>query len=72
MLAHLPKADEPVKVLCLLDEINRFGRMDKLKDGFGDLAGYGVHLMPIIQNLGQFYSLYGGRDGSDIFFKTPT
>lgn len=69
MLAHLPKADEPVKVLCLLDEINRFGRMDKLKDGFGDLAGYGVHLMPIIQNLGQFYSLYGGRDGSDIFFQ---
>lgn len=69
MLAHLPKADEPVKVLCLLDEINRFGRMDKLKDGFGDLAGYGVHLMPIIQNIGQFYTLYGGRDGSDIFFQ---
>jgi type IV secretion system protein VirD4 len=69
MLDQLPKADEPIKVLCLLDEINRFGRMDKLKDGFGDLAGYGVHLMPIIQNVGQFYSTYGGRDNTDIFFQ---
>lgn len=69
MLSHLPGEDEPCKVLCLLDEINRFGRMDKLKDGFGDLAGYGVHLMPIIQNIGQFYSTYGGRDQSDIFFQ---
>ncbi|MBX9703477.1 MAG: type IV secretory system conjugative DNA transfer family protein [Silvanigrellaceae bacterium] len=69
MLAHLPGEDEPCKVLCLLDEINRFGRMDKLKDGFGDLAGYGVHLIPIIQNLGQFYSIYGGRDSTDIFFQ---
>ncbi|STX39289.1 type IV secretory system conjugative DNA transfer family protein [Legionella feeleii] len=69
MLSHLPKRDEPYKVLCLLDEFNRFGRMDKLKDGFGDLAGYGVHLMPIIQNLGQFYSLYGGRDATDIFLQ---
>ena len=69
MLNHLPGQDEPCKVLCLLDEINRFGRMDKLKDGFGDLAGYGVHLLPIIQNIGQFYSTYGGRDNSDIFFQ---
>lgn len=69
MLSHLPGQDEPYKVLCLLDEINRFGRMDKLKDGFGDLAGYGIHLMPIIQNLGQFYSIYGGRDSTDIFFQ---
>ncbi len=69
MLDSLPGKDEPCKVLCLLDEINRFGRMEKLKDGFGDLAGYGVHLMPIIQNVGQFYSTYGGRDNSDIFFQ---
>ena len=69
MLDSLPANNEPCKILCLLDEINRFGRMDKLKDGFGDLAGYGVHLMPIIQNVGQFYSTYGGRDNSDIFFQ---
>lgn len=69
MLDNLPGKNELCKVLCLLDEINRFGRMDKLKDGFGDLAGYGVHLMPIIQNVGQFYSTYGGRDNSDIFFQ---
>ncbi|MFJ1269998.1 type IV secretory system conjugative DNA transfer family protein [Legionella lytica] len=69
MLEHLPGPEEPHKVLCLLDEVNRFGRMDKLKDGFGDLAGYGVHLMPIIQNIGQFYSTYGGRDNTDIFFQ---
>lgn len=69
MLDSIPGNDEPHKVLCLLDEINRFGRMDKFKDGFGDLAGYGVHLMPIIQNVGQFYSTYGNRDNSDIFFQ---
>lgn len=69
MLDSIPGHDEPHKVLCLLDEINRFGRMDKFKDGFGDLAGYGVHLMPIIQNIGQFYSTYGSRDNSDIFFQ---
>ena len=69
MLDSLPGNNEPCKILCLLDEINRFGRMDKLKDGFGDLAGYRVHLMPIIQNVGQFYSTYGGRDNSDIFFQ---
>ncbi|MBA3535557.1 MAG: type IV secretory system conjugative DNA transfer family protein [Tatlockia sp.] len=69
MLAELPSTDEPHKALCLLDEFTRFGRMDKLKDGFGDLAGYGVHLIPIIQNLGQFYSVYGSRDNSDIFFQ---
>lgn len=69
MLDSLPSASEPCKVLCLLDEINRFGRMDKLKDGFGDLAGYGVHLMPVIQNVGQFFSTYGGRDNTDIFFQ---
>lgn len=69
MLDKIPESSEPHKVLCLLDEINRFGRMDKLKDGFGDLAGYGVHLLPIIQNVGQFYATYGGRDESDIFFQ---
>lgn len=69
MLDNIPEDDEPHKVLCLLDEINRFGRMDKLKDGFGDLAGYGVHQLPIIQNVGQFFSAYGGRDECDIFFQ---
>ncbi|MBA4697718.1 MAG: type IV secretory system conjugative DNA transfer family protein [Legionella sp.] len=68
MLKALPDENEPHKVLVLLDEFTRFGRMEKLKDGFGDLAGYGVHLMPIIQNVGQFYEHYS-RDGSDIFFQ---
>lgn len=69
MLKSIPGKGEQVKVLCLLDEINRFGRMDKLKDGFGDLAGYGVHLLPVIQNLGQFHATYGGRDNTDIFLQ---
>lgn len=61
--------NEPYKVLCMLDEINRFGRMDKLKTSFGDAAGYGIHHLPIIQNVGQFHSNYGGKDDSDIFFQ---
>ncbi len=69
MTEELPQQNEPYKVLVMLDEFCALGRMDTLKEGFGFLAGYNLHLMAIIQNVGQFYSLYGGRDGSDVFFQ---
>jgi hypothetical protein len=68
MTKNLPAEDEPYKVLVILDEFCALGRMDKLKSGFGFLAGYNVHLMAIIQNVGQFYDVYGGRDKVDVFF----
>jgi type IV secretion system protein VirD4 len=69
MTKNLPTKDEPYKVLAILDEFCALGRMDKLKSGFGFLAGYNIHLMAIIQNVGQFYDLYGGRDKVDVFFQ---
>lgn len=69
MTEKLPQANEPYKVLAILDEFCALGRMETLKKSFGFLAGYHVHLMAIIQNVGQFYDLYGGRDKSDIFFQ---
>jgi type IV secretion system protein VirD4 len=69
LTVNLPTQNEPYKVLALLDEFCALGRMDKLQTAFGFLAGYNVHLMTVIQNIGQFYSLYGGRDNCDIFLQ---
>jgi type IV secretion system protein VirD4 len=69
MTKNLPTENEPYRVLAILDEIANFGRMDILKDSYSYLAGFNVHLMPIIQNLGQFYSVYGGRDNCDVFLQ---
>lgn len=69
MTEELPKKDEPHKVLIMLDEFCALGRMDTIKAGFGFLAGYNIHLMAIIQNIGQFYCLYGNRDSCDVFFQ---
>jgi type IV secretion system protein VirD4 len=68
MTEELPKPDEKYKVLLMLDEFCSLGYMRKVKDGFSYLAGYNIHLMAIIQNIGQFYELYG-HDGSDVFFQ---
>jgi type IV secretion system protein VirD4 len=68
MTEELPKPDEKYKVLLMLDEFCALGYMRKVKDGFSYLAGYNIHLMAIIQNIGQFYELYG-HDGSDVFFQ---
>jgi type IV secretion system protein VirD4 len=69
MTKNIPQQDEPYKILTILDEFCALGRMDKLKTGFGFLAGYNIHLMAIIQNVGQFYDIYGGRDKADVFFQ---
>lgn len=68
MTENLPTLDEPHHVLCMLDEFCALGRMEKLREGFGFLAGFNVHLMAVIQNIGQFYGLYG-KDKSDIFLQ---
>lgn len=68
MTESLPKLDEPHKVLVILDEFCALGRMETVKTGFGYLAGYNLHLIAAIQNIGQFYALYG-RDDSEVFFQ---
>lgn len=46
------------KVLFLLDEFTSIGKL-KIMDRITDLAGYGIRLFCIIQNLGQLNLVYG-------------
>jgi type IV secretory pathway TraG/TraD family ATPase VirD4 len=49
---------QPHAVLFVLDEFYALGRMQLLAKAAGLLAGYGVKLWPIVQNLGQLEELY--------------
>jgi len=69
MTDELPQDDEPFKVLAILDEFCNMGNMPILKRSFSYIPGYNVYLAPIIQNIGQFFEIYGGRDQCDIFFQ---
>lgn len=45
-------------ILMVLDEFYALGRMQLVAKAAGQLAGYGVKLWPIVQNLGQIEELY--------------
>lgn len=44
--------------LCLLDEFATLGRFKVIEESAGYMAGYGLKLVPIIQNIGQVRELY--------------
>jgi type IV secretion system protein VirD4 len=48
-------------VLFVLDEFASLGRMGQIEDAAGQIAGYGVKLWPILQDLGQLKALYKER-----------
>lgn len=48
-------------VLFLLDEFAALGPMRQIEDAAGQIAGYGVKLWPILQDLGQLKALYKDR-----------
>ena len=48
-------------MLFLLDEFAVLGHMRQLEDAAGQIAGYGVKLWPIMQDLGQLKALYRER-----------
>jgi type IV secretion system protein VirD4 len=54
--------DKPV--LLLLDEFAALGRLEPLEQAFGLMAGYGLQLWPILQDLHQLWSVYGERAGT--------
>ena len=56
------RPDEPV--LLLLDEFAALGRLEPLEQAFGLMAGYGLQLWPILQDLHQLWSVYGERAGT--------
>ncbi|TWB21106.1 type IV secretory system conjugative DNA transfer family protein [Nitrospirillum bahiense] len=53
-------------VLFLLDEFAALGRLDMIETALGLLAGYGVQLWPIVQDLSQLRDLYRERWSSFI------
>lgn len=48
-------------VLFVLDEFAALGPMRQIEDAAGQIAGYGVKLWPILQDLGQLKALYKDR-----------
>lgn len=48
-------------VLFVLDEFASLGHMRQIEDAAGQIAGYGVKLWPILQDLGQLKALYRER-----------
>jgi len=48
-------------VLFLLDEFATLGHMRQIEDAAGQIAGYGVKLWPVLQDLGQLKALYKDR-----------
>lgn len=55
------------KCLFMLDEFHSLGRIEEVARAAGLMPGYGVHLWPFLQDLGQLQELYGER-GSHTFF----
>lgn len=53
--------------LFLLDEFHNLGRIDEISKAAGLMPGYGVHLWPFLQDLGQLEDLYG-KAGMMTFF----
>jgi type IV secretion system protein VirD4 len=50
-----------VPVLCVLDEFATLGHLQQVEDAAGQIAGFGVKLWPILQDLSQLKALYETR-----------
>lgn len=50
-----------IPVLFVLDEFAALGHMQSIEDAAGQIAGFGVKLWPILQDLGQLKALYRER-----------
>lgn len=54
------------RCLFILDEFHTLGRMDVVAKGMGLMPGYGLHIWPFLQDLGQLRALYDQE--SETFF----
>lgn len=52
--------------LFLLDEFAALGRLEAVERAIGLMAGYGIQLWPILQDMSQLRDLYGTRAGTFI------
>lgn len=56
----------PGAALFLLDEFAALGRLEAVERAMGLMAGYGLQLWPILQDMSQLKDLYGTRAGTFI------
>jgi type IV secretion system protein VirD4 len=65
-LSRTPRTGDAVgvQVLFLLDEFAALGRLEPIERAYGLMAGYGVQLWAILQDIHQLKSLYGERSGT--------
>ncbi|CDO37978.1 type IV secretory system conjugative DNA transfer family protein [Novosphingobium sp. KN65.2] len=64
---ELPSAGKhSVRLLLLLDEFTRLGRASVIASGFSYVAGYGIRLLPVIQNFAQLDHIYGDKIAKEI------
>ena len=54
----------PWPVLFLLDEFAALGHLEPVERAMGLMAGYGIQLWPIVQDIHQLHALYGKRAGT--------
>lgn len=54
-----PGEDEPFKVLFLLDEFDKLGRMDTIVEAYKTIRAYGGRIVVITQSISQLYDIYG-------------
>jgi hypothetical protein len=59
-------------VLFLLDEFAALGRLEPVERAMGLMAGYGVQLWPILQDLHQLRGSYGTRAGTFLVSDTAS
>ena len=59
--------DKGVPCLFLLDEFPALGHISEIHKASGLMPGFGVHLWPFVQDIGQLFELYG-HDGTHTFF----
>jgi type IV secretion system protein VirD4 len=62
--ARYPGKQALPPALFLLDEFAALGRLESVERAMGLMAGYGLQLWPILQDMSQLNALYGKRAGT--------
>ena len=68
----LPSADPElkIKVLVLLDEFVRLGKVPVLAEAAAYVAGYGIRMALVLQNIAQLRGIYGADGAEDVLDNT--
>jgi type IV secretion system protein VirD4 len=67
-MGELPEQNPELKHPCLvlLDEFTMLGRVEVIANSIGQMSGYNLRMMPVIQGTSQLISVYGEHDARTI------